>query len=521
MYNLPKYGTHTREIYLESQQYQNGPRAVFENLRAIGDFCPNLVRLDLAFPLRLDLSATEADLPPKIGTIAAAQEETKAQNGNQTDEDVEMPDVEETALDDTTTDGTSDQMDGLTNAQTVPAAAQTGVDGGATALVAVPSIAQDEANDGGAEDDDNGEDGPDDDSDDDGNVTDSDDDDHEINLRIPQDSALQTQKRVCAEIDYIIKSCQLLENFSMQWTGSPALIRFHQRIPNLKGIRIWDSVNDKNLIATAKACRNLERVFIDDRYHTSTLAGLVGFLTALRTKGKSKLKRLGLRAPVALLNQEVDDIDDMDMDDDDEDLDDDGDGDGDGVDDGDDVDGADGDGVGLAMPAFFHPLPPPQPLHMDPQQSPLFKFMDVLSEKHPYLERLCLTGCEIRDNIVSKFGALTRLKSLDISDPIGDAGLSAVGISELVSVFKGKSLSALDLSGHAEMSDDDIQILTGAEGLTSLRYIKLSRCPKLTDTYIMGEWIHSDDLVIEDGAWSAADRNLLEIGEGWKEQWGD
>jgi len=96
-----------------------------------------------------------------------------------------------------------------------------------------------------------------------------------------------------------------------------------------------------------------------------------------------------------------------------------------------------------------------------------------------------------------------------------------VGISELVLVFKGKSLSALDLSGHIEMSDDDIQILTGVEGLRSLRYIKLGQCPKLTTNYIMGEWVHTDDFIIEDGTWTAAGKSWLEIGEGWKEQWGD
>jgi hypothetical protein len=151
----------------------------------------------------------------------------------------------------------------------------------------------------------------------------------------------------------------------------------------------------------------------------------------------------------------------------------------------------------------------------------MFKFLDVLSEKHPFLERLCLSHCQITDNIVSKFGTLTRLKSLDVSHPQPGTGLSAVGISELVSVFKGKSLSALDLSAHLEMSDDDIQILTGAEGLKSLRYIKLRGCPKLTANYIMQEWVHTEDLIIEDGAWSAAGKSSLEIGEGWKENWSD
>jgi len=435
-----------------------------------------------------------------------------------------MPDVENGALDVTiAADSTGDEMDGQADPYAVFAVPQDGGDDGANAQVAVLAIAQDGPNDGDGPDGGNGGDDGHDDSDDDGDITDSDDDDHGIDIHAPEGTATTGQKRVCAEIDHILKNCPMLQNFSMQWTGPPALKRFHQKIPTLKGIRIWDPINDTNLIAMAKACRELERIYLEDRYTQVTLAGLIGLLTGLRTKGKSKLKRLGLKAPAALQNQDIEDMDEMDMDDDGDDgLDGDDDGDGDGGDaDGGDGDGGDGDGGGLAMPPFFVPLPHPQPILVDPRQTPIFKFIDVLSEKHPFLERLCLSQCEIGDDIVSKFGALTRLKSLDVSDPIHGTGLSAVGVSELVSVFKGKSLSALDLSGHVEMSDDDVQILTGAEGLKSLRYIKLRRCPKLTANYVLEEWVHTDDLIIEDGAWVAARKDLLEIGEGWKEQWGD
>lgn len=529
VYNLPKYGIHTREIYLEAITRQ---LAVFENLRAIGDFCPNLVRLDLAFPIRVSLAATEADLPPKIGIETTAPVEEKAPSVMPVDEDVEMPDAEEMAPDGATAGDTNVQMDEQTDAQIIPVAAQEGVDGGVNAQV-VPAIAQDGADgdDGGdGGNDANGGDGGGDDSDDDGDNHNADDDPIFVQANDAVATEYQAQKTLTAQMDFIIKNCPMLQNFSMQWTGHQALERFHQKIPNLKGIRLWDRVNDKHLIEIAKACRDLERIYIEDIYHGVTLAGLIGLLTGLRTKGKSKLRRFGLKQPVGLVSPEIPNMNmDMDDDDDDDDFDGDGDGDGGGDDDGDggdgDGDGADGDGDGdgdgLAMPAFFAPLPPPQPVVVDPPQSPILKFLDVLSEKHPFLERLCLSQCQITDNIVSKFGSLPRLKSLDISYPFRCSGLSAVGITELVSVFRGKSLSALDLSGHVEMTDDDIQILTGADGIESLRYIKFKRCPKLTPNYIMEEWVHSDDLVIEDGTWAAADKNLLEIGEGWKEQWGD
>jgi len=38
------------------------------------------------------------------------------------------------------------------------------------------------------------------------------------------------------------------------------------------------------------------------------------------------------------------------------------------------------------------------------------------------------------------------------------------------------------------------------------------------------EWVHPDDLILDDGTWRPRDdrgRSLLEIGDGWKEQWNE
>ena len=50
---LPKFGHLTKEIYLEAPEWGNHQmrRVVYQNLRAIGDYCPNLERLDLHYPL--------------------------------------------------------------------------------------------------------------------------------------------------------------------------------------------------------------------------------------------------------------------------------------------------------------------------------------------------------------------------------------------------------------------------------------------------------------------------------------
>lgn len=469
---LPKHGYLTREIYLEAPAYnRHGLRKVeFNNLRAIGDYCPNLERLDLNYPLRIGLDATEADLPPKIGVdpeiVLGMEAETVPSDDQveQANEDVEMQDVEQT-------DGQVDsQADGQEEVQ------DDGQEEGQ---------AEEQVGDGN-----NGA-GPNQ-SNDDAMAA------HYATI------AAQTaaQRRVCAELDYIIKHCPLLQGFSIQWTGSGALNRFYHKIPKLKALRIWDSIEDEDLIATGKKCRELERFYLDGQEtHGVTLEGLIRFINALYTKDKSRLRRLGLYYPASLatrvdmgydMDDDMDDYSDMDDDDDD-----------------------DGEG-GLANP-------PHQQMNTEIQQSPLHQFLDVLSIKHPFLERLCLVGCDIKDETIPILGRFHHLQSLDISKPSTE-GLSAVGISELVIVFRDKSLSSLDLSRHRQMSEDDMDILTGDQGLKTLRYIKVTSCPKLTGKYLVDEWVHPRDFVMEEGNWRPRDgagKSLLEIGDGFKEQWNE
>jgi hypothetical protein len=466
-------------------------KLVYENLRAIGDYCPNLERLDLNYPVRLELSATEADLPPKIGiepeTVDVAEAEMQDTNEPQVEvqEDVEMQDVQQT--------------DGQTNG---PA-------------------------DGDAEEDDYENDENDDpDADGDGEVP----DDREAqiarehaNYLAQRQAELAANRRICAELDYIIKKCPLLHEFSIQWTGPQALERFYHRIPKLKALRIWDRITDEVLVATGKKCRDLERFYLDGQeIHAVTLDGLIRFLSALHTKEKSKLKRLGLYYPSALamrghFGHDMDD----DMDDDEipdiVDTDDENDEDDENDDDDDDNDGGDGGPV-IAI-ANNHVVP----THVEVVQPPLHQFLDVLSIKHPFLQRLCLAGCHITDATIPFLGRLDNLQSLDISKPSND-GLSAVGITELVISFRGKLLSSLDLSRHRQMSEDDINILTGPDGLKTIRYIKVAGCPKLAGKYMVDEWVHPQDFVMEDGTWRPRDgagKSLLEIGEGFKEQWNE
>jgi hypothetical protein len=282
------------------------------------------------------------------------------------------------------------------------------------------------------------------------------------------------------------------------------LDRFYNKISKLKALRIWDRfVTDANLIATGQHCRNLERFYLDGQdARMITLTGLIGMLNALHTKYDSKLKRIGLYRPAAF-HVNVGGHPEM-MDDEDDDMED--------IEDMDD----DGDGVGNAAPA----LPAP-PRHIDLENLPIYKFLDVLCLKHPYLERLSLIGCVITDDIVPVFGRFANLQSLDLHEPIGQ-GLSGVGIARLVQAFQGKNLSSLDLANHLELSEDDMNVLTGQNGLKTLRYIRVVKCPKLADKYLVDEWVHPSDFVMEDGTWTpraSAGRNLLEIGQGWQENW--
>ena len=537
---LPKHGHLTREIYLEA--WDNRQRMPYENLRAIGDYCPNLERLDLNYPLRLDLTATEEDLPPKLDIEAEQAAEDVEPPGVIEDQlapqgghDVEMPDAMQI---DEQQDGPAD---GQAMAQVIGPAdgqlnvgqaviAQTDDQGNIQADVqaGVQAVGQtgDQA-DGQADDDSDGDD--DDDADPDAAAAAAAAAAAHAARVASIQAQIAAQKRACAEIDYIIKSCSMLQCFSIQWTGPPALKRFYQKIPKLNALRIWDSISDEDLIATGKKCRDLQRFYLDGQQrHAITLNGMIRFLNALHHKDESKLKRLGLYYPSALMVNPHG-LHAMDMDDDDDD-----DGIMDNMDDGDeDMDndnGADNGGLGIDdngpannfnIGIGIGHLPPPMP---EPEQrSPLREFLEVLSVKHPFLERLCLVGCEIKDELIDTLGRFDHLQSLDISKPAND-GLSAVGISDLVSVFRGKSLTSLDLSHHRQMSEDDMHILTGAEGLKTLRYIKVQDCPNLKDKYMMDEWVHPDDFVMEDGTWrprEGAGKSLLEIGDGFKEQWNE
>ena len=544
---LPKHGHLTREIYLEAWDR----RVVYENLRAIGDYCPNLERIDLNYPLRLDLTATEQDLPPKFEIKAEQTTEDaeppdtlEEQVAPQADQDVEMPDaiqIEE-QHDGPAVGQAIGQVAGPADGQLNAGQAlvgQTDGQGNVQTDVQTDGVAVGQADgqvDGQADDDDAAAGDSDIDSDDD----DDDDDDADPNSAAAAAAAaahaarmaaaqaqFAAQKRACAEIDYIIKNCPMLQCFSIQWTGPPALQRFYQKIPKLNALRIWDPISDEDLIATGKKCRDLQRFYLDGQQrHGITLNGMIRFLNALHTKDKSKLKNLGLSYPSALMvnahgfamDMDNDDEDDGmgDMDNGDEDM-----GGDDGADNGDldihDNGPANIFNLGIGLAHLPPPMPAPEP------KSLLREFLEVLSVKHPFLERLCLVGCEIKDELIDVLGRFDHLQSLDISKPTNE-GLSAVGISDLVSMFRGKSLTSLDLSRHRQMSEDDMDILTGAEGLKTLRYIKVEHCPHLKDKYMMDEWVHPDDFVMEDGTWrprQGAGKSLLEIGDGFKEQWNE
>jgi len=526
---LPKHGHLTRDIYLEAPQYDDHllKRVVFENLRAIGDFCPNLERLDLNYPMRVDLSATEADLPPKI--IVEEQTQETEQQAPETVVDI-VP--EETAQED-------HEM------------------GGAQEDDIHPEHNGNQDEDNISDDsDENEEPNPHDGGDDEINapspelVVDQEDLEFEAGQRAhlaARDAEKAMQRRCCAEIDYIIKSCPHLNTFSLQWTGESALHRFHHQIPKLKALRLWDrNINDKTLITTGTKCRDLERFYFDgeDVYEVS-LNGLIGMLNALHTKRKSKLKRLGLffarpfrsiretqSGPEVDINgfnggfggddEAEDENDDPGEEEQMEEVEEMGE-----VEEVEEVEEME-EMNGIAQAASPIVVPIPDAPRYDIQRSPLYKYLDVLSSKHPSLERLALIGCMITDDIIPMLGRIERLESLDLHSPVIQRphfkGLSSVGITCLVQVFRGRRLSSLDLSGHLEISEDDMAILTGENGLKSLRYVRVVGCPKLADKYLCDEWVHPDDLVAEGGIWTARDgsgREALQIGDGWKEQWGE
>lgn len=511
---LPKFGHLTREIYLDAPQYENNRiRVVYKNLRAIGDYCPNLERLDLSYPLRLDLSATEADLPPRITVEPQETEEGKnnvaANGGPSEDVNIEMRD--------------SDQEHGEMDQENIPPNDDpTDIEHGGHGvdiegdegynivqdefqLFPEPLVMQDAQQDDQI-----------------GVHAQPDPEEAAAEARYAaQVAAVQVEhvnrKRACAEIDHIIKNCSQLKYFSIQWTGGEALRRFQHKIPKLKALRLWDRLSDADLIETGARCQELERFYLDGQdVYGITVNGLIGFLNALHTKQKSTLKRFGLRDPIPLYHRApghpgfglFDDDDDDDNDDDDMDQ-----------DEEDDEVGEDEDEGGDAIPANNQP----QQIHIDTQNPPLYRFIDVLGLKHPFIERLSFTGCSITDSIIPLFGRFIYLQSLDLSRPTS-GGISAVGVSEIVHQFQGGTLLALDLSYHVQMSDDDMVILTGVAGLKSLRYIRVAQCPKLADRYMLDEWVNPNDLVIKDGTWrprTGASKTMLEIGDGWKESWND
>lgn len=462
---LPKYGHFTKEIYLEAPSWDSGlmKRVVFSNLRAIGDFCPNLERLDLNYPARLSLTATPEDLPPKLG-----------------EENVQAA---------------------------APSSATALQNNGPQAIQVDPPVNADAAAD---ENDENDEDGSDNDE----------DDDDDENIPPGQQAAeerLKQEKRMCAELDYIIANCSHLKNFSMQWTGPQALTRFYQKIKNLQAIRLWDrNITDSHLLALGKECRNLERFYIDAQdCFLVNAEGLIGFLKALHGKDKSRLKRFGIQAPQNLGMRLVPNLMGMDVDEDDDD--DDGASDmSQDEDEGNENAQADGNDATPSTPA------PPQ-VSVDLAGSPMYQFLDALSSKHPALERLALIQCQIVDGIVIAFSAFENLQSLDIQKPV-TGGLTSTGIDSLVRCFKDKRLRSLDLSRHDKLTEDDMDTLTGPEGIKSIRYVRVAGCRHLKDKYLVDEWVHPDDFVCEDGTWrprAGEGKSLLEIGDGWKEPWSD
>jgi hypothetical protein len=535
---LPKYGHLTRDIYLEHYQTDLN-RNCYQNLRAIGDFCPNLERLDLNYPVRMDLNATEADLGPKI-RVEGEEEETEIVPIQEEENlDVEMMDIGALILQGPAMINAT-QADGAANAflqgndGVAPHVANDGGAGGqapdANAPIANDGAVVAQANDGIVPVLNTG----------DGNAGDGDGAavdpaaqaaldaeaqaaqeqlDRVAAIQARRDAAVRAERRLSAEIDYILKQCPRIDHFAMQWTAKLPLERYYHRIPNLKALRIWDSIDEATLVNTGKACRNLERFYFEGQnsYQLSP-DSIIKFLGALNTKDKSCLKRLGIYTPQMLWHLLPPQHNPQD---DDEDFDDDGDGDLDEDDmDDEDNDGAvDDDGNPIAPAAAEAEVPPvPQ---VDVRTVPIGRFLDALSTKHPFLERLSLHKMHIMDELMPLFGSFLNLTALDLSFP-RNRGLSAVGIHELVSAFRDKSLSALDISGHKQISEDDINTITDPEGIGSMRFVRMRACPLLAGKYMVDEWVHPDDLICEDATWrpkNGRGLNMLEIGDGWKEQW--
>lgn len=552
---LPKYGHLTRDIYLEHYQTEAN-RNCYQNLRAIGDFCPNLERLDLNYPVRMDLNATEADLGPKISVEGEEDEIESIPNEEEENLNDEMMDIGAQTLQGLSIINAM-QVDGVGNViwQSFDGAAPVASYGGAGAQAPDPNAAI--TNDGAAQaiggivpvvnDGDGNGDGVNGDDNDDpgaGNANAANDGDGVIvdpaeqaaldaaaqaaqaqlarvtAIQSRREAAALAERRLSAELDYILKQCPRIDHFSMQWTAKLPLERYYHRIRNLKAIRIWDSIDEATLVNTGKACRNLKRFYLEgqDSYLLSP-DSIIKFLGALNTKEKSCLRRLGIYTPLMrwhlLPGQHNLQDDEEDFDDEGEDVLD--------EDDMDDVDGDDGavdaDGNPIAPAAVEAQIPPvPQ---VDVRAVPIGRFLDTLSTKHPFLERLSLHNMHIMDELMPLFGSFLNLTALDLSFP-KNRGLSAVGIHELVSAFRDKSLSALDVSGHTQISDDDINTITGSDGLSSMRFVRMRACPLLAGRYLVDEWVHPDDLICEDATWrpkNGKGLNMLEIGDGWKEQW--
>jgi hypothetical protein len=495
---LPKYGHLVREIYIEDDDFTFTARRFYKNLRAIGDFCPLLQRLYLQWQLRLDMAATAADLPPKLHAVDNVENDELMQiEGDAQEEEYEEYEEDDGEGDD---EGTEDGqiVDGPSSGQAAPTAEQLAA--AAAAATAAQQQAAQQAQAHAA-----------------------------YQAALNAQSAQRAQfasdsKAATAEIDHIIAKCPALEYFSTQWTGKPALERFYQKIPNLKALRLWDeTLTDEVLIAVGKSCRTLERFYFDgqDNYRV-TGDGIVGLVSKLQSGEKSRLKKLGVyfakgfytgvppvaNGPAAPAQGPAgdDDVDDDDPEDEDDEFDDD-----------------DDDEMGGQMLIDGGNQHPAAALITDVRETPLYKFINVLSKNHPNLQRLALIGCATADNIVGVLGQLHNLESLDLSQPTNDDGLSTVGIYDLVSGFRAGKLLSLNLSYHIQLTGEDIALLTGPEGIKSLRYVRFSECPHLKGAYLHDEWVHSDDMVMDSkGSWRPREDvgvSSLWIGDGWKEGW--
>jgi hypothetical protein len=484
---LPKYGHLTREIYFEDYK----PDVQFDNLRAIGDFCPNLERLDLNYKLRLDLAATELDLPPKIGedpTTVEASEESSAH---------QIPIIEDSPPNEESPNGGQAQEH-----EDIPSIPRPGDDEDAENSGDVEEEMDTEYEDDEEEEEE--EDGDDYDDDEEEEEDEEEEDDVEMSDEDDLPRMSNPQRRVCAEIDYIVRECAHLENFSIQWTAAQPLSRFYQKIPKLKGLRIWDPVKDEDLIRTATHCQELERFFLD-RFHPTVLIspdGLIAFINALPHGGASKLKRLGFNSVSGLISTDVEDTEDSEDSEDTEDAE-------------DAEEAEDGNSGGVAE----------MPMHIDHiiRLPPIIKFIDALSFAHPFLERLALIHVTILNSLIPILGRLTRLQSLDLSSP-SQGGLSTKGIRAILESFKGKSLSSLDLTSHTDITVGDMERLVGEDGLKTLRYVRVQGCPHLEGRYTRDEWVHPDDVEIVEGGdtgFGSTGKGKLEIGEGWKEHWSE